>query len=98
MASQTPIILIVSRDPEVKAVSSTLTADGLSARFVSSTRELQRALVSTKGRCVAVFDAALADDASFDASEILEKLRGLPLLMLLLPDGDAASLVDGQRT
>ncbi len=98
MATLTPIVLIISSDPEVKQVSSALTADGLAARAVSSPRELQRALTSAKGRCVAVFDAELAADPSAQAMDMLEKLRSIPVLVLLGTDSEAISLADPQRS
>src|SRR6266567_751227 len=98
MATLTPIVLIISSDPEVKQVSSALTADGLAARAVSSPRELQRALTSAKGRCVAVFDAELAADPSAQAMDMLEKLRTIPVLVLLGTDSEAISLADPQRS
>jgi len=90
--SVTPIVLIISRDPEVEHVSATLQAEGIPSRGASSMRELQRALGGTKGRCVAVLDGELAADPSFAAADALEHLESMPLLVLLPPDADAASL------
>ena len=41
MANVTPTVLIVSGDPEVKQVSSTLQAEGITSRSVSVLRELE---------------------------------------------------------
>jgi pilus assembly protein CpaE len=89
-----PIVLIISRDPEVKHVSTTLQAEGITCRGASSMRELQRALAGAKGRCVGVLDGELAADPSFVATDALERLRSMPLLVLLAPDGNASTLGD----
>src|SRR5438270_5864811 len=81
----TPIVLIVSRDPEVTQVSTSLQAEGITCRTASSVRELQRALGGAKGRCVGVLDAELAVDPSFAADDALERLQSMPLLVLLAP-------------
>jgi pilus assembly protein CpaE len=81
-----PIVLILSRDPEVTLVSTSLQAEGITCRTASSVRELQRALGSAKGRCVGVLDAELAADPSFAADDALERLQSMPLLVLLAPD------------
>jgi pilus assembly protein CpaE len=99
MANLTPSVLLVSRDPEVKLVSSLLQAEGFTARTASSARELERGLASCKGRCVAVLDGELASDASFPAADIFEHLRSLPLLVLLPADGDGnGPAQDSQRS
>ena len=82
----TPIVLILSRDPEVTLVSTSLQAEGITCRTASSVRELQRALGGAKGRCVGVLDAELAADPSFAADDALERLQSMPLLVLLAPD------------
>jgi pilus assembly protein CpaE len=87
----TPIVLIVSRDPEVKQVSTTLEAEGITCRGVSSARELQRALGGLKGRAVGVLDAELAADSNFAASDVLERVQGWPLLVLLARDATAGT-------
>jgi pilus assembly protein CpaE len=97
MATVTPIVLIISRDSEVKQVSSTLQADGLTARTVSSTRELQRALTTAKGRCVVVFDADMTSDPSQSATDFLDKLHAVPLLVLLSAAGEAPAVADPVR-
>ncbi len=86
-APVTPVVLIISRDPEVKQVASELQADGLSVRSATSSRELARALSAAKPRYVAVLDAELAADPSFGA-EFAEKLRAIPTLALLAPETD----------
>ena len=93
MSTVPPVVLILSRDPEVIQVSSALQADGLTSKVVSSARDLQRALASTKGRCVALFDTALVTSGSFDP-ELLEKVRSLPLLVLLAPGAEPLSPSD----
>src|ERR1700704_5710763 len=98
MANATPTVLLVSRDPEVKLVSSTLQADGITSRTVSSMKELERAFAAAKGRCVAVLDGDLAEDATFPALDILEHLRNLPLLVLLPAEGDGTTPSDPQRS
>jgi pilus assembly protein CpaE len=98
MATVTPIVLIISRDSEVKHVSSMLQSDGLTARSVSSTRELQRALTTAKGRCVAVFDADMAADPSQSPAEFLEKLRSVPLLVLMPAEGESRTVADPERS
>jgi pilus assembly protein CpaE len=87
MATVTPTVLIVSRDSEVKQVAAALQGDGFTARAIATSRELQRAL-NTRGRCVVVLDAELADDPSFLSSEAAERLSSLPRLVLLAPDAD----------
>jgi MinD-like ATPase involved in chromosome partitioning or flagellar assembly len=97
MANLTPTVLIVTRDPEVKQVVAALQADGLTARVAASMRDLQRALGASKGRCVAVLDGELAADPNFPAADVIERLRALPLLVLLPGDGDVARAADPQR-
>jgi pilus assembly protein CpaE len=97
MATVTPIVLILSRDSEVKQVASTLQTDGLTVRNASSTRELQRALTTSKGRCVAVFDAEMSNEPGQSAAEYLEKLRAVPLLVVLPTDGEALNYADPLR-
>ncbi len=98
MATVTPTVLVVSRDPEIKQAVTALQSDGLTVRTIANSRELPRALTAAKGHCVAVLDGELVADASFSASEALEKLRTVPLLVLLAPDGDALTNVDPERT
>lgn len=98
MASVTPIVLLISRDHEIKQVSSLLQADGITCRGATSMRELQRALVGTKARAVAVLDGELAADPNFPASEVLGRLCALPLLVLLPADGGAATNSSAQRS
>src|SRR5690348_14221593 len=97
MASVTPIVLILSRDPEVKQVVAALQADGLTARTATSPRELQRTL-NTKTRCVAVVDAELASDESFANSELLERLQTLPSLILVAPDAELLNRATAENT
>ena len=97
-APVTPTILIISRDAEVKQVATSLNADGLQTRSIGSTRELQRALQSIKGKSAAVLDAELAAEVKAQAAEAWEKLRGLPTLVLLAPEGDAAEYIEAERT
>jgi pilus assembly protein CpaE len=85
MANATPTVLIVSRDAEVKQVAGALQAEGLTARTITTSRELQRAL-NTRSRCVAVLDGDLAADPGFATGEMLERLSSLPTLILLGQD------------
>ena len=98
MANVTPTVLIVSRDPDVKQVSSVLHAEGITSKTAVSPREIQRVLGSIKGRCVAVLDGSLALDTTYPIAEIMERLRELPLLVLLPVEGDAIAPSDAQRT
>src|SRR5438876_8107533 len=98
MATVTPIVLLISRDPEVKQVSSVLQADGITCRGAASMRELQRALTGAKGRAVAVLDGELAADPNFPLPEVLERLCALPLLMLTPADAEASTVAAPQRT
>ena len=97
MANVTPTVLIVSRDPDITQVSSSLQAEGITSRSVSSIHDLKRAFGAAKGRCVAVLDGELAREADFPIIDILERLSGLPLLVLLPADGDAAVQADPER-
>jgi pilus assembly protein CpaE len=97
MATVTPTVLIVSRDPEVKLVVAALQADGLTARAIATSRELQRAL-NTRGRCVVVLDGELADEPSFLTSEASERLSTLPRLVLLTPDADLLNQAESQNS
>jgi len=97
MANVTPTVLIVSRDPDITQVSSSLQAEGITSRSVSSIHDLQRAFGAAKGRCVAVLDGELARDASFPVVDMLERLRTLPLLVLLPAEGDALIQADPER-
>src|SRR5258708_3036426 len=97
MASPTLSVLLVTRDSDVKSVSTTLQAEGLPSRIVSSPRELQRALVAPKGLCVAVLDSDVFGEPGFVIEEVLERLRSTPLLVLLTPDSDSSPLRDPLR-
>src|ERR1700726_2337957 len=97
MANVTPTVLIVSRDPDITQVSSSLQAEGITSRSVSAIHELQRAFGAAKGRCVAVLDGELARDINFPVADMLERLRSLPLLVLLPADGDALIQADPER-
>jgi MinD-like ATPase involved in chromosome partitioning or flagellar assembly len=97
MANVTPTVLIVSRDPDITQVSSSLQAEGITSRSVSSIHDLQRAFGAAKGRCVAVLDGELARDANFPVIDVLERLRSLPLLVLLPAEGDAIIQADPER-
>jgi pilus assembly protein CpaE len=96
MATVTPTVLIVTRDPEVKQVVAVLQGDGLTARAIATSRELQRAL-NTRGRCVVVLDAELADDPSFLSSEAAERLNSLSRLVLLAPEADLLNQSESQE-
>jgi pilus assembly protein CpaE len=87
MAAAPPTVLIISRDPEVKQVVAALQAEGLTARSVGTPRELQRAM-NTRTRCVAVLDAELAAHESFEGADTLERLQGVPTLVLVAPEAD----------
>jgi MinD-like ATPase involved in chromosome partitioning or flagellar assembly len=97
MANVTPTVILVTRDPQVRFVTSTLQADGISSRSVSSTRELQRALGGPKTRCVAVLDGELVSDPNFPAAEFFERLRTVPLLVLLPAEGNVNGASDPER-
>jgi pilus assembly protein CpaE len=96
MSNVTPTVVLVSRDPAVRLVASTLQAEGITSRSVSSIRELQRALGGPRARCVAVLDGELVSDPTFPTAEFLERLRTVPLLVLLPPEGDLG-YTDPQR-
>jgi pilus assembly protein CpaE len=98
MANVTPTVLIVTRDPDVKQVSSVLHADGITSKTAASPREIQRVLGGIKGRCVAVLDGSLAVDPSYPIADIMERLRDLPLLVLVPVEGDGIAPSDSQRT
>src|SRR5437879_1686515 len=98
MANVTPTVLIVSRDPDIMQVSSSLQVEGITSRSVPSIQDVQGALGAAKGRCVAVLDGDLARDPSFPVVDVLERLRVLPLLVLLPADGEAAIGADTQRS
>jgi MinD-like ATPase involved in chromosome partitioning or flagellar assembly len=100
MANVTPTVLIVSGDPEVTQVASALKLEGISSRSVSTLRELDRAMSDSSTRYVAVIDGDLATNLDFSAAELLERLRSLPLLVLLPPVGDMSSRcqADPQRS
>ena len=93
----TPIVLIVSRDPEVRQVSTTLEADAISCRSVSSVRDLQRALGSLNGPAVGVLDSELATDPDFVASDALERVQSMPLLVLLARYATAGNIGNSLR-
>jgi MinD-like ATPase involved in chromosome partitioning or flagellar assembly len=97
MANVTPTVLIVSRDPDITQVSSSLQAEGITSRSVSSIHDLQRAFGAAKTRCVAVLDGELAREASFPVVDILGRLRNVPLLVLLPADGDVTIEADVER-
>ncbi|HEV7666688.1 MAG TPA: P-loop NTPase, partial [Chloroflexota bacterium] len=98
MTTATPTVLIVTRDPVVKQVAAILQTEGITSRVTASLRDLQRAITAAKGRCVAVLDGEMASDLAFPAADALERLRALPLLVLLPTDGDLRHTADVQRT
>jgi pilus assembly protein CpaE len=98
MANVTPTVLIATRDPDVKQVSSLLHAEGITSKTAASPREIQRVLGGIKGRCVAVLDGSLSVDPSYPIADIMERLRDLPLLVLLPVEGDGVVPSDSQRT
>jgi pilus assembly protein CpaE len=98
MANVTPTVLIATRDPDVKQVSSLLHAEGITSKTAASPREIQRVLGGIKGRCVAVLDGSLGVDPSYPMADIMERLRDLPLLVLLPVEGDGVVPSDSQRT
>jgi pilus assembly protein CpaE len=98
MPNLTPIVVIVTRDPEVKQVTQTLQAEGIPSRVVSALVDLQRAVAGSRGRSVAVLDGDLAADPEFPSADMLEHLRALPLLVLLPRDGNLSTNADPQRT
>ena len=91
----TPIVLIVSRDPEVRQVATTLEAEAITCRGVSSVRDLQRALGSLRGPAVGVLDTELVADPTFAAADALERVHSMPLLVLLARDAAAGGLGNG---
>jgi MinD-like ATPase involved in chromosome partitioning or flagellar assembly len=97
MANVTPTVLLVTRDAQVRFVTSTLQAEGISSRSVSSIRELQRALGGPKTRCVAVLDGEMIADPNFPTTEFFERLRSVPLLVLLPAEGDLSGFSDPER-
>jgi MinD-like ATPase involved in chromosome partitioning or flagellar assembly len=100
MANVTPTVLIVSGDPDVTQVTSTLQSEGINSRSVSTLRELNWAMSDSNARYVAVLDGDLAANLDFSAVDVLERLRSLPLLVLLPPAGDMSSRsqADPQRS
>jgi pilus assembly protein CpaE len=97
MANVTPTVLLVTRDPQVRFVTSTLQAEGISSRSVSTIRELQRALGGPKARSVAVLDGELLADPNFPTGEFFERLRAVPLLVLLPAEGELSNHTDPER-
>jgi MinD-like ATPase involved in chromosome partitioning or flagellar assembly len=98
MPSLTPSVLLVTRDPDVKLVSAALQTEGIASRVVGTSRDLQRALGATKGRSVAVLDATLCADSAFNVFDVQDRLRDLPLLVLLPEEGESHLPSDPQRT
>jgi len=90
-------VLILSQDPDVKVVSTALQADSLRSRTIGSLRDLRRAVSDPSEPLVAVVDAQLAGDERLPLDEAREQLRETPVLLLLPPDAEAASLVDPSR-
>ena len=97
MATATPTVLIVSRDPDVKHVAATLQAEGIPSRVIATPRELQRS-ASAKGPRVAILDGEMAAQPGFSIPETFERLRAIPLLVLLSSESDATTLNDPLRT
>ncbi len=97
--STTPIVLLVTRDPDVRQVTATLQADGVVSRGISSGRDLQRALNAAKSTpVVAVLDAEIITDPAFTETDALDRLRTLPILILVPAEGEASAAADAQRT
>src|SRR5579859_8246227 len=97
MPPVTPTVLLITRDPQVRLVASTLQAEGITSRSVSSMRELQSALGGPRSRCVAVLDGELVADPNFPTAEFFERLRAVPLLILLPAESDTGGHTDPQR-
>jgi len=97
MSGTTLTVLLVTRDPDVKLVAASLQSDGITSRTVSNARELQRALASSKGeQVVAVFDGEVGADPTFPIDDAFERLRSVPLLVLL-SDSDGSVPSDAPR-
>ena len=97
MANVTPAVLIISRDPELKQVSPTLQADGLSVRSIASPRELQRALAASKARYVAVLDMEFLEDPAVNP-DLLDKLASVPTLVLLAAEAEGLRQSESERS
>jgi pilus assembly protein CpaE len=93
----TPIVLIMSRDPDVRQVSIALEADGITCRSVSSVRDLQRALDGLTRPAVGVLDSELATEPDFVASDALERVQSMPLLVLLARYATAGNIGNSLR-
>jgi pilus assembly protein CpaE len=91
-------VLLITRDPEVKLVGPALQADGIATRAVATPRELQRALTAAKSRCVAVLDGELSADPTLPLANLLQRLKDVPLLVLMPAESDPATVRDPQRT
>ncbi|MGI9149811.1 MAG: AAA family ATPase [Chloroflexota bacterium] len=97
MDNATPTVLIVSRDPDITQVSSSLQVEGITSRSVSSLHDLERAFEAARGHCVAVLDGELATDTQFPVADILERVRGVPVLVLLPGHGGVSIQADPER-
>jgi pilus assembly protein CpaE len=99
MQGPTLSVLLVTRDADVKLVAAALQADGIASRTVANARDLQRAMNGTKGHSVvAVFDGEIGADPAFPIDDVFERLRNLPLLVLMPAESDANVPHDAQRT
>ncbi|HEY3060086.1 MAG TPA: P-loop NTPase [Chloroflexota bacterium] len=98
MSGTTLTVLLVTRDPDVKLVAASLQSDGITSRTVSNARELQRALSSGKDdQVVAVYDGEVGADPAFPIDDVFERLRTVPLLVLLPESAVSGVPSDTQR-
>jgi CheY-like chemotaxis protein len=98
MSGTTLSVLLVTHDLDVKLVAASLQQDGITSRTVSGARDLHRALASAKGQnVVAVFDGDITSHPSFPIDDIYERLRELPLLVLMSTEAEHGLAADAQR-
>jgi len=100
MASVTPSVLLVTRDPQIKLVAPILEAEGISSKTVATSRDLERALVGASNRCVVVLDGDVSGEDMVPLADVLQQVRNcaLPLLALVPADAEASMFADPQRT
>src|SRR3954469_4629503 len=92
-------VLLVTRDPDVKLVAASLQADGITSRTVAGLRDLNRALSGARGEnVVAVFDGDIGGDPSFPIADVFERLRAVPMLVLLSTEADGRVTGDPLRS
>ncbi len=90
--------LIITRDRALEELGDHLTAEGIASRIVDTIDEARPFLsLERPDQCVAVLDADLPPDLTFQIYELLHDAQPIPTLMLIPPARYAHFVLDPRR-